>query len=172
MSMLPTIVGVTGMWHPASCFDDLKAAFEEKGYPFVSQDAPGILSKDPFNSTVDDDAKSLRENILLPLLKDGKSIVLLMHSYGGIYGSAAVEGLSHRERKEADKEGGIIGLIYVTAVTPVAGESLLDRMQLTTEKLPQHVELDVGQQAAPFTSPASLNHKANLYHFHRNQQGK
>ncbi|KAL7922861.1 hypothetical protein ACQKWADRAFT_312752 [Trichoderma austrokoningii] len=145
--MLPTIVGVTGMWHPASCFDDLAAAFREKGYPFVSQDAPGILTQDPINSTVDMDAESLRQNILLPLLEEGKSIVLLMHSYGGVYGSAAVHGLSHRERQEAGEKGGIVGLVYVTAVTPGVGKSLMDMMGLTPETLPPHVVLNesIGQ---------------------------
>ncbi|TFB04656.1 hypothetical protein CCMA1212_003285 [Trichoderma ghanense] len=140
--MLPTIVGVTGMWHPASCFEDLSAAFREKGYPFVSQDAPGILNEDPLNSTVDKDSESLRQNILLPLLAEGRDVVLLMHSYGGIYGSAAVDGLSVRERKKAGLKGGVTGLIYVTAVTPAVGKSLLDMMGLTPENLPPHVQLD------------------------------
>ncbi|KAL7806922.1 hypothetical protein V8C26DRAFT_424115 [Trichoderma gracile] len=140
--MLPTIVGVTGMWHPASCFEDLEAAFRAKGYPFVSQDAPGILDKDPFNSTVDKDSESLRQNILLPLLAEGKDVVLLMHSYGGVYGSAAVQGLSVRERKKAGLKGGVTGLVYVTAVTPAVGKSLLDMMGLTPENLPPHVVMD------------------------------
>ncbi|KAL6810286.1 hypothetical protein V8C43DRAFT_328175 [Trichoderma afarasin] len=140
--MLPTIVGVTGMWHPGSCFDDLAAVFEKRGYPFVSQDAPGILSEDPINSTVDMDAESLRQNILLPLLAEGKDIILLMHSYGGVYGSAAVHGLSRKEREKAGQEGGIVGLVYVTAVTPAVGKSLLDMMGLTPENLPPHVVLN------------------------------
>ncbi|KAL6793336.1 hypothetical protein GGI42DRAFT_346228 [Trichoderma sp. SZMC 28013] len=140
--MLPTIVGVTGMWHPGSCFEDLAVAFEKRGYPFVSQDAPGILSEDPINSTVDMDAESLRQNILLPLLAEGKNVILLMHSYGGVYGSAAVHGLSHKERKEAGQKGGIVGLVYVTAITPAVGKSLLDMMGLTPENLPPHVVLN------------------------------
>lgn len=143
INMLPTIVGVTGMWHPGSCFDDLATVFEKRGYPFVSQDAPGILSEDPINSTVDMDAESLRQNILLPLLAEGKDIILLMHSYGGVYGSAAVHGLSRKEREKAGQEGGIVGLVYVTAVTPAVGKSLLDMMGLTPENLPPHVVLNV-----------------------------
>ncbi|KAL7929189.1 Alpha/beta hydrolase fold-1 [Trichoderma chlorosporum] len=140
--MLPTVVGVTGMWHPASCFDDLAVAFRKKGYPFVSQDAPGIFTEDPINSTVDMDAEYLRQNTLLPLLAEGKKVILLMHSYGGVYGSAAVHGLSERERKQANQKGGVVGLIYVTAVTPAIGKSLLDMMGLTPENLPPHVVLD------------------------------
>lgn len=132
------------MWHPASCFDDLAATFREKGYPFISQDAPGILSEDPINSTVDMDAESLRQNTLLPLLASGKTVILLMHSYGGIYGSAAVAGLSVRERNKMGQKGGVAGLVYVTAVTPVVGKSLLDMMGLTPQSLPPHVVLNVG----------------------------
>lgn len=141
--MLPTMVGVTGMWHPGSCFEDLAAVFGKRGYRFVSQDAPGILSEDPINSTVDMDAESLRQNILLPLLAEGKNVILLMHSYGGVYGSAAIHGLSRKERKETGQKGGIIGLVYITAVTPAVGKSLLDMMGLTPENLPPHVVLNV-----------------------------
>lgn len=38
---------------------------------------------------------------------------MVLHSAGGFLGSMAIEGLSVKERNEAGKEGGVIGLVFV-----------------------------------------------------------
>ncbi|KAF4994977.1 hypothetical protein FDECE_12942 [Fusarium decemcellulare] len=151
--MLPTIVGVPGMWHPASSFDDLAANFQKRGYTFVSQDAPGILLEDSFTATAEVDAESLRQNLLLPLLAQGRHLILLMHSYGGVYGSAAVSGLSKQDRSIQGLEGGVVGLIYVTAVPPVTGKSLMDILGLTLDTLPPHVVYEKSTGRVLFVDP-------------------
>lgn len=142
--MLPVIVGVPGMWHPASCFDDVAAILRERGYSFVGHDAPGIASGDASQMTIDSDSDALRKDVLIPLVSQGKDIVLLMHSYGGLYGSNAVQGLSKLERKSAGQQGGVVGLIYVTAVTPFVGKSLMDILGVTLDNLPPHCLYEVG----------------------------
>ncbi|KAF4470498.1 alpha beta hydrolase family domain-containing [Fusarium albosuccineum] len=151
--MLPTIVGVPGMWHPASSFDDLAANFQKRGYTFVSQDAPGILLEDSFTATAEVDAESLRQNLPLPLLAQGRHLILLTHSYGGVYGSAAVSGLSKQERSRQGLEGGVIGLVYVTAVPPVTGKSLMDILGLALDSLPPHVVYEKSTARVLFVNP-------------------
>lgn len=143
--MLPTIVGCPGAWHTADFFDDLAHSFRARGYNFVSQDAPGVLDlANGFDATADKDADSLRANLLVPLVESGQDVALLMHSYGGVYGAGAVHGLSKGERQAAGRQaGGVVGLIFVSAVTPVAGKSTLDMMGTDKEHLPPWVDYDV-----------------------------
>lgn len=143
--MLPTIVGCPGAWHTADFFDDLAHRFRTRGYNFVSQDAPGVLDlANSFDATADKDADSLRANLLVPLVESGHDVALLMHSYGGVYGAAAVHGLSKGERQAAGHQaGGVVGLIFVSAVTSVAGKSTLDMMGTDKEHLPPWVDYNV-----------------------------
>lgn len=86
---------------------------------------------------------------MLPLIEDGKDIVVLMHSYGGMYGSQAVQGLSKKEREQAGKKGGVIALIYVSAVTPVKGKTTLDMMGTDAKNLPPWVDYNVRDSTSP-----------------------
>ncbi|KAL0262020.1 hypothetical protein SLS55_003455 [Diplodia seriata] len=140
--MLPTIVGCPGAWHTADFFDDLSNSFRSRGYDFVSQDAPGVVQQNGFDGTADKDADSLRANLLVPLVESGKDVALLMHSYGGVYGAGAVQGLSKRERQEAGKAGGVVALVFVSAVPPMAGKSTLDMMGTDMDHLPPWVDYD------------------------------
>ncbi|EKJ74176.1 hypothetical protein NXS19_010819 [Fusarium pseudograminearum] len=154
--MLPTIVAVPGAWHTAESFDPIKKILTQKGYQFVSQDAPGLHDA---NGTCQDDAISLRTNILLPLVEEGKDLVVLMHSYGGMYGSQAVQGLSKKEREQAGKKGGVTGLIYVSAVTPIEGKTTLEMMGTDSKNLPPFVDYDETTGWVRFTGA-----KEAMYH--------
>ncbi len=40
-------------------------------------------------------------------VRDGKDIVLVVHSYGGVPGNEAVQGYSKAERQKQGKQGGV-----------------------------------------------------------------
>jgi hypothetical protein len=52
---------------------------------------------------------------LTPLVNAGKNVVMVMHSYGGAPGSAAVKGLTRAVRQTAGLPGGVIELVYMAA---------------------------------------------------------
>jgi len=54
--------------------------------------------------------------------------VLLCHSYGGVVGSCAVEGLDLASRQKANKKGGVIMVIYLSAFMIPKGKSLLEML--------------------------------------------
>ena len=150
-SMLPTILAVPGAWHTVESFDTVKKIFTDRNYDFVSQNAPGVVDA---NSTVTGDAASLRTNLLQPLVEAGKDVIVMMHSYGGMYGSQAVQGLSKRERAQSGKQGGVVSLIYVSAVTPLEGQSTLDMMGTDAQHLPTWVDYDVSNKVSlPLSRP-------------------
>ncbi|KAG8665180.1 hypothetical protein FPOAC2_13671 [Fusarium poae] len=154
--MLPTIVAVPGAWHTTASFEPVKKVLTQRGYHFVSQNAPGLYDA---NGTCQDDAMSLRTKILLPLVDEGKDLVVLMHSYGGMYGSQAVQGLSKKEREQAGKKGGVTALIYVSAVTPIEGKTTLDMMGTDSKNLPSWVDYNETTGWVKFTGA-----KETMYH--------
>ncbi|KAL5591138.1 hypothetical protein FOBRF1_014695 [Fusarium oxysporum] len=154
--MPPTVVGVPGAWHIAESFDAVKKTFKARNYDFVSQNAPGLVDRD---SSVTKDAESLRTNLLEPLVKAGKDVILMMHSYGGIYGSQAVQGLSKREREQSGQMGGIVTLIYVAALVPVVGKTAFDMMGMDVKNLPNTVEYNESTGFVKLSAP-----RETMYH--------
>jgi hypothetical protein len=71
------------------------------------------------------DSEEVRNKYVLPLLEDGKEVVIFVHSYGGVVGGQAARGLSKRARSASGKPGGIIGLIYLVGNIVGEGETLL-----------------------------------------------
>ncbi|KAJ3543755.1 hypothetical protein NM208_g3408 [Fusarium decemcellulare] len=157
--MLPTILAVPGAWHTAESFATIKKIFVARNYDFISLDPPGVLVDHAPDASAEGDAASLRSNGLWPLVDAGKDVVLLMHSYGGVYGSCAVKGLSKRERRQAGKNGGVIALIYISAVTPMVGKSTLDMMGTDVEHLPSWVSHNKSTGFVDFTGAKEV-----MYH--------
>jgi pimeloyl-ACP methyl ester carboxylesterase len=121
----PTIVVIPGAWHSPSHFDRLLAFFHEADHPTVSLALPSLNPETPKKIEVATDVAFIREKMLLPLLEDGKDIVLVMHSYGGVPGGAAAKELSKSERSSQGQRGGIIGMIFIAAILTGEGDSLL-----------------------------------------------
>lgn len=146
--LLPTILAVPGAWHTVESFDTVKKIFTDRSLDFVSQNAPGLVDA---QATMLSDASSLRTNLLEPLVEAGKDVIVLMHSYGGMYGSQAVQGLSKSERERSGKKGGVISLVYVSAVTPVEGKTTLEMMGTDAEHLPSWVDYNVSDHQLDLT---------------------
>ncbi|KAL8747330.1 MAG: hypothetical protein Q9184_007616 [Pyrenodesmia sp. 2 TL-2023] len=86
----------------------------------------GLVTVNQPGFTVQDDVQALLTGLLHPLIvKEGKDIVLYLHSYAGFPGSAAIAGLSKQERSAKGERGGVVGLIYQSAFCPTRGDTLL-----------------------------------------------
>jgi hypothetical protein len=67
----------------------------------------------------------------------GKEVVLVMHSYGGIIGSEAVNGLEKAGRKE---KGGVVHALLIAAFLVSKGSSLLG---IFDNQLPPYLRVNV-----------------------------
>ncbi|KAL8880490.1 MAG: hypothetical protein Q9192_008003 [Flavoplaca navasiana] len=123
-----TIVIVPGAWHPALLYDDLISRFQAAGYGAIVAAYPSCDSQSPKTATCDQDAKAIRKQCLSLMEDEGKDLLLVCHSFGGIPGGAAAHGLSKEERLRKGERGSIIGLVYMSAFAVPEGFSVLELM--------------------------------------------
>ena len=140
MAAKPTFVLVPGSFHPAETYDHLVPLLQAAGYSTQSTSLPSALS-DP-DAGLQTDVVHLRDTLLCPLVEEGKQIVLVLHSYAGFPGALAIEGLGQRERASQGLGGGVLGVVFVAALVPVEGMSLVDAVG---GALPPWMEINVWQ---------------------------
>lgn len=58
------------------------------------------------------------------LADEGKDVIIITHSYGGVPGTESVKGLAKEDRKKQGKKGGVVRLAYMTSiVVPIGGST-------------------------------------------------
>jgi alpha-beta hydrolase superfamily lysophospholipase len=122
----PVIAIVQGAWHRAIHYQGLVQSLTNNGFTVLQPDnVTAGKDEDIKGKTHLDDVEAIRKS-LQPLLDKGQRIILVCHSYGGIPGSAAVEGYQVHEREAKGLPGGISHVVYIAAFAlPVKGLSLL-----------------------------------------------
>jgi pimeloyl-ACP methyl ester carboxylesterase len=139
-TMNPTVVICPVGWPLVSFFEPLMAAFETQGYPAICKLPEEYPDESESPSQINPGAVHLRDHVLDPLAADGKSIILFMHSYGGIYGPQALEGLSRSERAQEGKPGGVIAMVFVAAFVAPRGVSAVAAMEFDQNNLPDWMD--------------------------------
>lgn len=123
---LPVIIIVPGAFGTPQGFEKLLPYLTKAGYATHPGSYPSCNPSDPASVSSSQDIASLRDNILLPLLnEEGKDIVIIAHSYGGVVAGGAARELAKETRRAQGHSTGIIGLIYVVGNITLDGESLL-----------------------------------------------
>jgi pimeloyl-ACP methyl ester carboxylesterase len=133
----PTIVLIPGAWHTPDAFGDVVKQLEEHGYEAHALHLP-TAGKD-LACTPREDAAFIQETTRA-LAEEGKDIVLVMHSYGGLPGSDSAKGLLKRDRKAEGKQGGITHLVYIAAFLLAEGQCSAECLP---KELPDWVRVDV-----------------------------
>lgn len=78
----PVLLFVCGAWHPPHCYDPLKTRLEAMGYEFLCPTLPS-LGPDAKGITYEADVECIRR-VATDLFDDGREVVLIAHSAGGI----------------------------------------------------------------------------------------
>ena len=145
----PTVIFVTGAWHQPHLYAPLLDGLKKTSYPVVAPSLPSVggSSGDDFAHDVRVIRKAIAEEVA-----QGHEIIVLMHSYGGMVGSAAVQGYA---KGEVRSEGGVIRMIYLTAFAMDVGLSLMDGLNGTP--LPWFASANANQWAATNTSQIFYN---------------
>lgn len=121
----PTIIFVSGAWHKAELYAPLTNALLDKGFPVLAPTLPSV------GGTCDsfDDDVSLIRGLIEQEVSAVHEVVILMHSYGGLVGSAAAQGYSKEELQK--ENAGVIKMIFMTAFALDVGVSLMDALNNT-----------------------------------------
>lgn len=81
------------------------------------------MGSEPPTKGLKDDAAATRA-VLERLAGEGKKIILVVHSYGGLVGANAVKGLGEKERVAQGKTGGVVLFVYLSAFVAPLGTSI------------------------------------------------
>jgi pimeloyl-ACP methyl ester carboxylesterase len=115
----PHVFIIPGAWHPAHTMDPFAKALEAAGFSATVVPTRSVGNRDV---TVQDD-EAQAKTLLLPILDEGKDVIVLGHSYGGFVISGLIAGLDKKSREAQGLKGGIIGVIYLSAFVPIEGET-------------------------------------------------
>jgi pimeloyl-ACP methyl ester carboxylesterase len=139
LTQKPTIVIVPGSFSPTYFYDTFVSPLSAHNYDVQVVSLPSVGGKTA--TTMIDDATAIQA-VTTKIADQGKDIVLVMHSYGGIPGTESAHGLAKKEREASGKKGGIVALLYVVALLVRPGKSLGSTLGEGTG-VPDYVKVDV-----------------------------
>ncbi|KAJ5925485.1 alpha/beta-hydrolase [Penicillium verhagenii] len=99
----PIFVFVPGAWHTPDTFDIVRNVLTQRGFE---------------SKAIPNQSSALQE-----LADQGRHIVVVNHSYGGLVGAGAVEGLGFTQRAQAGLPGGVIQVVWMAAFVAPKGTS-------------------------------------------------
>ncbi|KAF3059236.1 hypothetical protein GL218_04865 [Daldinia childiae] len=124
-----TIVLIQGSFQLPEVYGKLTKALEAKGYPVIHPLLPSLVDPDKpdfASKSLSTDANAV-QSVLRRLIEDeSRTVLVLMHSYGGLVGSEAVlEEFNWNKRKDRGLSGGVIHLFFFAAFVLAEGQSVL-----------------------------------------------
>lgn len=118
----PSIVLVGGSFATPSLYDLVVSRLKESGFDVEVPQLPSIGRREGESPTLADDVAHVR-SVLERKADAGKDVLIIGHSYGGVPTTEAIQGLSKADRKKLGKEGGVVRVLYTTAVLPELGQT-------------------------------------------------
>ncbi|KAH8881127.1 alpha beta-hydrolase [Thozetella sp. PMI_491] len=119
----PTILMVHGSWHPPEFYKTQLDLIETHDFPTACPRQPSVGALPPIGLM--EDAQAIQHQLKELIEVEGKDVIVVGHSYGGVVTSQAVDPtFGKKARTEQGKPGGVIHLLFVTAWIVPLGESL------------------------------------------------
>jgi hypothetical protein len=145
VTTLPFFVIVPGASQNPAHYGYLSHLLQLAGYPVLSALLPSVGAAG--NVTVEDDATYIRDKMLLSILDHEElDVIMLMHSYSSVPGSAAAKGLGKAERMAQGKKTSVLGQIYLAAILAKGGDGS-DILSTFGGHYPPHIKADVSKDA-------------------------
>lgn len=142
MSVLPTLVFVPGAWHRATCYVKVIDALKERhNFRSVAITLPSTTGSP--EATFKDDLDTARSAIVTET-SQGRDVVVIAHSYGGMVANSAIKGLTqphdansassdqssvsslHSITSQIVSQGHVIGLVLIASGFTLTGLSFMD----------------------------------------------
>ncbi|KAJ5980366.1 hypothetical protein N7481_007664 [Penicillium waksmanii] len=117
----PALIFAPGAWCPPTIFDSLIEKLDDYDCHTVSfpsvQDPKTVQDLEPDIAAV----RSLVEKAA----DVGQDVFVVAHSWAGVPVNSALDGVAKYERESSGKRGGVVRIIFISAVIPALGESLV-----------------------------------------------
>lgn len=127
-ALKPTILLVHGGWHIPRTYTKFTDTLKSAGYEVHVPRLPSMNEARPPDADLTTDT-SMTRGYAESLVDGGRSVVAIMHSYGGQVGTNALYGLGVKDRSQRGKVGGVIQLIYMCAFALPEGGSMVGKVQ-------------------------------------------
>lgn len=152
----PSILLIPGSFGLPEFYDPVVNAVAAKGYEIRALHYPSVgLKTGPREGappTMHEDAAFIAKETE-KLADEGKDVILIAHSYGGVPATESAKGLGKEERQKQGKKGGIVNLAYMTALVPAVGASAASLLAAVPEDQRLELKIDVRSSPSPFICP-------------------
>jgi hypothetical protein len=141
MATKPAIVISPGSFCRVSFYAGFISLLHEAGYDRIEVvKLPSLGRRDPLPAaTMQDDADAIRA-MVEEVSNEGFDILLMAHSYGGVPATESIKGVSKKDRIAQGKPGGVVRILYTTAVVPDLDGDL---MSVMADGTPSSIKIDV-----------------------------
>ncbi|KAJ5494424.1 hypothetical protein N7463_010511 [Penicillium fimorum] len=128
MSTPPTLLFIPGSWHKPTCYDEVTKLLQGHKLKCISITLPSTTGNPA--ATFKDDLETAREAILTETI-NGRNVVVIAHSYGGMVGNSAIKGLTEprdftESQNQTSTTGYVIGLILIASGFTLSGLAFMD----------------------------------------------
>ncbi|ETS82481.1 hypothetical protein PFICI_04357 [Pestalotiopsis fici W106-1] len=126
-SSRPAVLVIGGAWHPPACYDPLRVRLEAMGYEYYCPQLPS-LGAESRGVTFADDVEAIQK-LAVRLFDQGKEVVIIGHSSGGLLACDVTQGHEVAQRAKEGKPGGFRHVIFLAAFfVPARGMDMLQTL--------------------------------------------
>ncbi|KAK7719673.1 hypothetical protein SLS64_001852 [Diaporthe eres] len=143
----PSILIVPGSFTPGHVYENVMEKVAARGYDIRALQMPSVrletespTARKP--SSMYDDAAFVASQAAA-LADDGKDVIIISHSYGGVPATECVKGLAKDARQKLGKQGGIVRLAYMTALVPALRSSASNVLDMGERPEEDRLAMDV-----------------------------
>lgn len=149
MSVNPAFILVPGAWHSADTWRKVVSGLQAQQHNAIPITLPSTTG-DP-SAGLGEDVQAVRSAILTETTQ-GRDVVVVVHSYGGLVGESAIKGLTTRHDEDdssstGQKKGLVVGLALIATGFAMTGVSFIE---------------GAGGKPPPFWTPDAENEYAVL----------
>lgn len=119
----PVFVLAPGAWHSPGCYEIVQAKLHAQNFETRAVAYPSVGAEPPTKGLFDD-AAAVRAEIEA-CVNQGRQVIVVGHSYGGLVIAEAVKGLGYKQRQADGKTGGVTLVVYLAAFVTPKGASIL-----------------------------------------------
>ena len=124
----PTVLIVPGGCHVPIHYEPLTKVLSSHGFPSVALRLPTAGASPP-DKDLHDDISYISSKLEELVEKEGKEVIVIVHSYGGTPGPSAARPFVKKERAQQGKNGGVIGLLYISSWGVPSGKSTMETIE-------------------------------------------